>query len=268
MDPDERTISEDHRKLLNFCTVNAYVAVARRHLIAEGKLPKLGARDVLNLLEASLNDSYSLPVVTYASALIINLGTPKQAATLSTGIESHVGSFANTYHTVRSDLEGNTTEEDVLNLYIHTALLLFKLEQPQVDIERVKALIGEMGRTIGDVVDRPDPVSVKDSEDEMNIEIERVRWKAIYLSGLLLEFLPLGEREAPIEALRGRVETMVQHGQSLLAQDSARCLKPLGGGPLALGSPAKRKGKSFTAFELWVNDFPLFPLAGVVLSHA
>ena len=265
----KETILEDyHRKLLNFHAVSAYVAVARHQLITEGKLPKPGARDVLNLLKASLEDSYSQPVVTYALALILNLGTPKQAATLSTGID--LGSFANTFHTVRSDLERNATEEDVLNLYIHTTLLLFKSGQPPVDIERVMALIGEMGNTIGDVVVRPDPVFEKDSEEEVSIDVDRVRWKAIYLSGLLVRFLPPGEREGPIEALRGRVEVMLRGKQLLRAGDYERCLEPLGGSPLEF--PAEQDGAeqgraSFTVFEAWINDFPLFPLAGSVLSH-
>ena len=266
-DSTKETIREDHhRKQLNFHAVNAYVAVARRHVISKGKLPRFWAGDVLDLLNASLEDSYSRPVVTYALALILNLGTPKLATTLSTGID--VGSFANTFHTVRSDLEANATEEDVLDLYIHTALLLFKLEQPPVDIERVRALIGETGKAIRDVVVRLDSVSEKYSGDETNMDIDRVRWKAIYLSGILVRFLPPDEPKEPTEALRERVETMVQNGQLLLAEDHAHCLKPLGGGPLEVGSPAEREGKSFTVFEAWINDFPLFPLVGSLSGHA
>ena len=257
-------ILEDHRKQLNFHAVNAFVAVARRHLIAKGKLPKFGVGDVLNLLKASLEDSRGRPVVAYALALIFNFGTSKQATTLSA--EMDIGSFANIFHTVRSDLEANATEEDVLNLYIHTALLLSKLEQPPVDIERVKAVVEEVKKTIGDVVVGLDPVSAKGFEDEMDVDIDRVRWKAIYLSGLLVKFLPAGEREGHIEGLRGRVQKVLQTGQLPLATDYKRCLEPLGVGSFEF--PAEREGARFTAFEAWVNGFPLFPLAGSVLSKA
>ena len=254
-------ILEVYRKQLNLHAVNAFVAVARCRLIAKGKLPKLAAPSVLDLLRAALEDSCNQPVVTYALALILNLGTSAQAAAVSRGIDAE--SFANTLHTLRSDLEGNTTEEDALDLYIHTTLLLLKLRQPQVDIERVKTLIGEMGRTIGDVVVRLDPVFVKVSQDEISIDTDRVRWKAIYLSGLLVRFLPPGEWEGPIEALRGKVRKMLHTGQLPLATDHKRCLEPLDAGPLEF--PTEREGAQFTAFEAWINDFPFLPLAGSVL---
>ena len=261
----KEAIPEDHRnrKRLNFYAIDAFVAVARCHLIAEGELPKFRADDVLSLLKASLEDRHSRPVVAYALALILNLGTSKQATTLST---IDVGSFADIFRTVRSDLEANTTDEDVLNLYIHTALLLFRSEQPPVDIERVKALVEEMEKKIREVVVGLDPVSAKDSEDEMNVGTNRVRWKAIYLSGLLVRFLPPDEREERIKEIRTSVETTVQKGELPLAKDYKRCLKPLYEGQKKLQRPAERKGKSFTAFEAWIDDFPLFPSAGSVLS--
>ena len=262
----KETIAEDHdhRKRLNFHAVDAFVAVARRHLIADRELPRLWAEEVLNLLNAAVKDTYSLPVVTYALALILNLGASKQAAEISRGIDVEL--FTDTFNTVRSDLEANATEEDVLNLYIHTALLLLKWKKAPADIERVKTLIGEMGRTIEGVVVGQDSVSKKNSEDETIIDTDRVRWKAIYLSSLLFKLLPPEEDGGPIENLREGVKTIVQNGQLLLAEDYKHCLKPLYGGPVKLKSPAERDGVPFTAFEAWINDFPLFPLAGSVLS--
>ena len=258
------TITEDHhRERLNFHAVDAFVAVAQRHLIAKDELPRFWADEVVNLLKAALEDTYSRLVVTYALALILNLGASKQAAEISRGID--VESFTDTFNTVRSDPEANALEEDVLNLYIYTALLLFKLKQPPADIERVKALVGAMGQTIEDVV-RQDPVSKKDSVDETIIDTGRVTWKAIYLSGLLLMLLPPDEEGGPIEKLREGVETMIRNGQLLLAEDYAHCLKPLYGGRVELQSPAEQEGEPFTVFEAWINDFPSFPLAGSVLS--
>ena len=263
----KESMRKDHhqRKRLNFHAVNAFVAVARHHLISKGKLLKFRAGDILDLLKASLEDSSSRPVVACAVTLILKFGTSKQVTTLSADID--IGSFADIFHTVRSDPEANAAEEDVLNLHIHTALLPFKPEQLRDGIERIKALIGEMKHTIEDAA-RPGPVSTKDSEDEMNRDTDRVRWKAIYLSGLLVGFLPPDERGERIKPLREKVKTMVENGQLLLAKDYARCLKPLGGGQVKLQSPAERKGKSFTAFETWIDDFPLFPSAGSVLGRA
>ena len=260
------TIAEDHdhRKRLNLHAVDAFVAVARRHLIVDHELPRLWAEEVLNFLKAALEDTHNRPMVTYALALILNLGASKQATEISRGID--VESFTDTFNTVRSDLEANVTEEDVLNLYIHTALLLLKLKKTPADVERVKTLIGEMGETIEDVVVRQDPVSKKDSEDETIMNTDRVRWKAVYLSGLLVGFLTPDEREERIKELRTTVETMVQTGELPLAEDYKHCLKPLYGGRVKLKSPAEREGEPFKAFEAWVDDFPFSPLAGSLLN--
>ena len=261
------TIAEDHdnRKRLNFHAVDAFIAVARHHLVVDRELPRFWADEVMNLLKAALEDSDNRPMVTYALALILNLGTSNQAAEISKEID--VEFFADTFNTVRSDPEANAVEEDVLDLYIHTALLLFKLKQPPADIGRVKALVGEMGETIKGVVVGQGPVSKKGSEDETIMNTDRVRWKAVYLCGLLVGFLPLDEREERIKGLRTTVETTVQTGELSIAEDYKRCLKPLGG-QVKLQSPAERKGKSFTAFETWIKNFPLLPSAGSVLSHA
>ena len=247
------SILGDHRKQLNFHAINAFVLVARCRLVSDGRLPKLAASSVLDLLRAALEDSYNQPVVTYALALILNLGTRAQAATLSRGIGAE--SFANTLQIARRDPERNTPEED-LNLYIYKTLLLLKLRQPSVDIEVVKTLIE-------DVVTGLDRVSAGDPKDKTSIDNGRA-WKAIYLSGLLARLLPPGEREGPIEALRGGVRKVLQTGRLPLTTDYKCCLEPLDVGPLKF--PAEREGALFTTFEAWVDGFPLLPLAGSVLS--
>ena len=251
-------ISESLRERLNFQATNAFVAVTRCRLIAEGKLPKLAVGGVLDFLgaAATLEDNRNWPVVTYAYALILNLGTPTQAATLSGRIDAEP--FAKILDTVRSDPERNPPEEETLNLYIHTTLLLFKLQQPRVDAdtERVRALIKEMEGKIEDPVIGSSSVSARDSGAKTSID-NRVRWKAIYLSGLLVGLLPQGERKGRAEELRGRVRAILQSEQLLLADDYERCLEPLDVGLLELGSPAEREGASFKVFEKWINDFPL-----------
>ena len=257
-------IPEDHRKRMNFHAVDAFVAIAQCRLAARDKLPKLATPSVLNLFGAALEDSRSRPMATYGLALILNLGTPTQATTFSRGVDAAL--FANALHTVRSDLEGNAAEEDILDLHIYTTLLLLKLRRPPVDVERVKALIGEMGQAIGDSVARNSGLT-RDSKTEIDVDLDRVKWKAIYLSGLLARFLPPGEWEGPIEALRERVRTLLRSRELLVANDHERCLEPLDVGPLELGTPAERGDPLFMAFEEWIEGFPLFPLAGSVSSE-
>ena len=254
-------IPEDHRKRMNFHAVDAFVAVAQCHLAAKDKLPKFSAHGALNLLTAALEDDHSRPMATYAVAMVLNLGSSIRAATFAR--EINAGPFTNTLHAARSDLEANTAEEDILDLHIYSTLALLKLRQPRVDVERVRALIREMETTIKDPVVR-DSGFTRDSKSEMNADLDRVRWKAVYLSGLLFKFLPPGEWEGPMEILREKVRTLSRSGGLLLAVDYERCIEPLEMDVLESRTPAERGGPTYTAFEMWVDDFPLFPLAGSV----
>ena len=257
-------IPQDLRQRMTFHAVDAFVAVAQYHVSAKHPLPKLAAHKTLSLLKVALEDSYTRPMATYAVAMILELGTSSQAASLTRGLEAE--SFTGTLYTIRSDLEKNATEEDIVDLHVYSALVLFKLRRPEVDVEKVKALIGEMEKTIGDPIARDSGV-VRDSKTEIGVELDRVKWKAIYLCGLLFGFLPPGEWEGPIERVRGRVRALLQSGDLLLAHDYERCVHPLDIGALQLRTPAEQGGPVYTAFEVWIKGFPFFPLAGSVFSR-
>ena len=256
-----RAILENQRKWMNFFAVEAFVAIAQSHLAVKATLPKLAAQSPLNLLRAALDDGYSWPMATYVVAMILNLGSLTQAATLATGVNAE--SFTTTLHAVGNDLEANTTEEDTLDLHIYSTLVLLKLRQP-VDIGRVRALIREMENAISDPVVR-DPGPAR-----MSADLHRVRWKAIYLSGLLFMLLPPGEWEGPIGMLRGRVRTLLESGELLLVDDYERCIKPLDMDVdvSELSPLAGRRGPKCSVFEMWVGDFPLFYLVGSILDKA
>lgn len=83
-------------------------------------------------------------------AIILNLGTSAQVVSFTRGVDAEP--FANALHTVRSDLEKNAVEEDIIDLHIYSTLVLLKLPHPRVDVEEVKALIGVVGKAIGDPV--------------------------------------------------------------------------------------------------------------------
>lgn len=251
------TISQDLRQRMNFHAVDAFVAVAQYHASTNRTLPKLATHNTLNLLRAALADSYTQPMAIYAMAMI--LSTSAQAAFFARGADAE--SFTETLHTVRNDLEKNTAEEDVVDLQIYSTLVLLKMRRPQVDAEKIKALIGDMERTIGDPIFR-DSRLTRDSKAEISVDFDRVKWKAIYLCGLLFRFLPPGEWEAPIERVRERVRALLRSGELLLAGDYERCIEPLDIGMLELGTPASQGGPMYTAFEAWIKGFPFFPLAG------
>ena len=100
------------------------------------------------------------------------------------------------------------------------------------------------------------------------VDFDRVRWKAIYLSTLLLAFVPDDtEGETQINGLRERVQTLVGSGELSVVGDYERCLEPLAMVGLELVSPvAGHQGPIGTTFYAWIDDFPLFPLAGSVAS--
>ena len=256
-------IPEDHRKRMNFHAVDAFVAIAQFHVSASGELPKLTPQTALRLLKAALDYDYSRPMATYAMAMILNLGTSRQVATSMGGID--VDSFREVLLTVRNDLEKNTTEEDVVDLHIYSTLVLLKHQPVELDAGSVKALLGELDSAIGDTMIRDSGVA-RNSGAEANADLDRVRWKAIYLSGLLFKFMPEDEKERLVEEFRKKVRTLLQSGELPLADDYERCLAPLDMGELGLKSPAEQRGLAYTTFEVWIHEFPLFPLAGSVTS--
>ena len=130
---------------------------------------------------------------------------------------------------VKSDLEKNAMEEDIVDLHIYSTLVLLKLRQPRVDAEKVKALIEEMEKTIGIPIVRDSGIT-RDSKTEMSVDLDRVKWKAIYLCGLLFRFLPPGQWEEPMERVREGVRTLLRTGDLLLASDHERWIPSLPSG--------------------------------------
>jgi hypothetical protein len=257
-------ISQDVRQRMNFHAVDAFVAVAQYHTSTHRTLPKLAADNTLNLPRAALEDSYTRSMATYAAAMILDLGTSSQAAPFVRGFDAE--SFTKALDTVRSDLEKNTTEEDIVDLHIYSALVLLKLPQPQVEVGKVKALLEEMEKTIEAPVTRDSGIS-RDSKTEISVDLDRVKWKAIYLCGLLLRLLPPDEWEGHTERVRERVRTLLQSGELSLVSDYERCIEPLDIGASELRTPAEQGGPTYAAFEEWIKGFPFFPLVGSVSAE-
>jgi len=255
------------RQRLNFHAVDAFVAVAQHHVSLSGVLPKCTHRTSLRLLNAALESEYSRPMATYAIAMILNLGKSTQVATATK--ETKAEPFIETLFSASDDLESGTTEEDVVDLHIYSTLILLKLlPTVELDVGKVKGLIGQMEKLIGDP-------SVSDSgvlwrsKADAGADLDRVRWKAIYLSALLSSFVPDDEREKQTDGLRGRVRALVGSGGGELpaVADYEHCLEPLMMHELELRTPAaEQQGQISTAFGTWINEFPLFPLAGSITS--
>ena len=256
---------EDHRERLNFHAVDAFVAVAQCHATATDELPKFTCHTALRLLNAALQYSYSRPMATYAMAMILDLGTSTQVATVLSEIRAE--SFMDILFSVNDDIERNTAEEDSVDLHIYSTRILLKFRPAvELDVGRVKGLIGRMEKTIGDAVVRDSGVARK-SETDISVDLDRVRWKAIYLSALLCAFVPDDERETRTEGLRARARTLLGSGDLPVVGDYEQCLGPLVRDVLELKTPvAEQRGPVSNAFEVWIDEFPLFPLAGSVAS--
>jgi len=250
------SIPEGYRERMNFHAVDAFVAAAQFHAAASGELPKLTSRTALELLKAGLKYDHSRPMATYAMAMVLNLGTSSQVSTFMDGITAEW--FGETLLDVRRDIEKNAMEEDVMDLHIYSALILLEFGEVELDVGRVGALVGEMERAIWNTTVRDFGVA------EVAPEFDRIRWKAIYLSGLLFTFVPEVEKGEGVEGFRERVRTLLQSGGLSLVGDYERCLGPLVMGALELKTPIEQR---HTAFETWIDEkFPLFPLAGSVTS--
>ena len=257
-------IPEGHRERMTFYAVDAFVAAAQCHAVAKDELPKFTSRTALGLLKAAVGSDYSRAMATYAIAMILNLGTLSQVATFVDRIEAD--SFGETLLDVRGDLEKNAMEEDVVNLHIYSALILLKLPPIELDVGKVKRLIGEMEAAVGDASVIRDFGVGRNSEADVSLELDRVKWKAIHLSALLFKFVPEGEKEEHMDGFRARVRGLLQSGELPLVGDYEHCLEPLDMGNLELRTPAEQQGPAYRAFEVWVDGFPLFPLAGSVTS--
>ena len=256
---------EGPRQRLNFHAVDAFVAVAQCHVSISGALPKFTRHTALNLLNAALGSDYTRPMATYAIGMILNLGKSTWQVAAPTN-EIPAEPFIETLFSINDDLEKGTVEEDVVDLYIYSTLVLLK-RQPTVglDVGKVKGLLGQMEKTIGNPSTRHSGVA-RGSEADIGVDLDRVRWKAIYLSALLSEFVPDNEKGKHVIELRARVQALVEDGELSVVGDYEHCLEPLAM-ELEVKTPAaEQPGPISTAFEVWIDEFPLFPLAGSVTS--
>ena len=263
----DAVIPDDARERMNFHAVEAFVAVTQFHAAPNGGLPKFTSHTALGLLEAGLGYSYSRAMATYAVAMILNLGTPTQVAAFTSGIT--MGPFREAlFDEEHRDIEKGRMEEDDLDLRIYSVLVLLKFGTVELDVGEVKKLIGKMGGEIGDSTARDSGVA-SDSKTEVDPDLDLVRWKAIYLSGLLFTFVPEDEKQELTEELRARVRGLLRSGELSLAGDYESCVGPLGirVGGLGLGTPVGKQGPTYTVFENWIDGFPLLPLVGSVKTR-
>ena len=253
----DAVISDGARERMNFHAVEAFVAIAQFHADPDGGLSKFTPHTALGLLKAGLGYGYSRAMATYAVAMILNLGTPSQVATFTSGIV--VESFRKAlFDEEHRDIENDTMEEDDLDLRIYSVLVLLKFGTVELDIGEVKTLIGEVDRAIGDDIAEDESGVARNSGAEVDPDLNRVRWKAVYLSGLLYTFLPEDEKQGLIEGFREKVQALVRNEGLSLAGDYRRCVE------FELSAPIGKQGPTYTAFEDWINGFPLLPLAGSV----
>jgi len=251
------------RQRLTFHAVSAFVAVVQCNVSTGGVLLNSVHKTTPRLLNAALESDHSRPRATYAIAMVVNFDKLTQVPVVMN--EINVALIVETLFPAGDDLERGTTEEGVVDMYIHSALTLLKV-RPKVewDVGKVKEVIVQMGNIIGDP-------SVRDpgrSEADTSADLGRMRWKAIYLSALLLPLVSDEEREMYIMELRARVRMLVGSGELSVVADYERCLKALAMRGLESRAPlAQQQRPVGTAFETWVDGFPLFSLAGSV-SHS
>ena len=272
------TIREDHRAEMTLRAIDAFVAVAQLHTVATDELPKFTTRSALPLVKAALEYEYSRPMGIYAMAMLVNLGTSTQVGVLTDGIPAEPS--RRSLFDVRGDLERNSPEEADIDLHIYSALVLLKYPLVESDAGKVKKLIWETDKAIGEMSGAVEEMGgavgdaaigdlgvTRDSAVESSPDLDRVRWKAIYLSALLFALVPEGEKGELLEGFKAKVRAMLQDGGLPLVTDYDRCLQRLNVKVPDSRTPAGQGGPVYKAFEGWVNGFPLFPLAGSVTAE-
>ena len=252
-------IPEDHRERLRLHATDAFIAVAPHYAMANGGLSILTEYTAPEFLSAALECRHSLSMTIYTMAMILNLGTSIQT-TLATN-EVGVRSIIDALFSSLGDPEKGAAEEDVVDIQIYSTLILLKLSPTvELDVERVKGLIVHMEGAIGGPSTR-DSGAAESSEAGIKVNLDRARWKVVYLLALLFKFLPGNEREKHVEGLWTRVQTLTG-GELLLMGDYWLCLEPLGKDASELGTPAEdQQGQANTVFEEWIGRFPLLPLS-------
>jgi len=242
----DAVVPEDHREQINFHAVDAFAAVAQFHAVANGQLPEFTSHTALKLLKVGLACDYSRATATYAVAMILNLGTSDQTATFTSGIAAE--SFGEVLFDVKSDLEKNAMEEDVVDLHVYSTLILLKFRTIELEVGRVKTLIGKMDKAIVDSITSDSGVA-RNPGTEVNPELDRVRWKAIYLSALLFRFVPKDERQDLMGGFGAKVRALLGSGGLSLADDYERCIELLVMDALELSTPVGEWGPAYIVFE-------------------
>jgi len=251
-------IPED-RERLNYYAADAFISIAQHHVVANRGLPRLTEYTALKLLSSALKCGYDRLVTIYTMAMILNLATSTVAAVTS-GIE--VESITHMLFPSRGDLEGGTTDEEAVEVKIYSTLILLKLlgQTVELDTEKVKGLVVQMEEAIGDPP-AGDSGAARSSKAESDVNLNRIRWKAVYLSTLLFKLLP-GDKRGRIEELQTRVRGLLRSGELFFMGDCGHFLKPLGMDASELGTPAAdRAGQMDTVFGMWIGEFPLFQSA-------
>jgi len=258
-------IPEDHRERLRLHATDAFIAVAPHYAVANDGLSVLTDHTALKWLIAAIESRHSLSTTIYTMAMILDLGTSIQPTPVTNDIE--VGSIIDALFSGLGDPEKGVADEDVVDTRIYSTIILLKLPPTvELDVEKVQGLIVQMEEVIGDPSAGDSGVTkgvAKSSEVGVGVDLDRARWKTIYLSALLLKFLPGHKKEKHVEGLWARVRTLLGGGELSLMGDYERCLEPLGKDASELGTPAAdQQGQTNTVFEEWIGGFPLLPLAG------
>ena len=281
-------IPEGHRAGINPRAIRAFVAVAQFHAVAQShavstdKLLKFTVQSALPLVKAALEHDSSRLMGIYAMAMLLYLGTSTRVDAPTDLIPAEP--FRWSLSEVRGDVEKNLPEEEVIDLHIYSALVLFRYSPVELDVGKVKNLIEKMDKAIGEmgggVRDTAigdtaigdtaigdtavgDRGATRNSAVESSPDLDRARWKTIYLSALLFAFVPEDEKGELLEGFEAEVRALLRDGGLPAVTNHESCLQLL---DVKVPEPKtpEQGGPVYKAFEGWINGFPLFPLAGSV----
>ena len=257
-----RVLPDNLQEISNLQAIHAFVTVVKHQVVDNGssEYPCHTSLTDLKLPSAALESDSTRPMAVYAISMILNLSPPTEVSPPidKASVESIISAL---FPPGGGDIERNVVEEDAINLYIYSTHILLKLPPtPELNVGRLRWLIARVGKMI-ETPFTQESEAVEGSEVEIHADLNRVRWKAIYLSALLFKLLPDDQTEEHEERLRESVQKLLKSGGLSPADDC--CHFPRMYVP---ESSAGQQEQGYTVFETWIRGFPLLPLTKMSLA--
>ena len=260
-----RVLPGNLHELLNIQAIRALATVVKHQVVnnRDSEYPCHTNLTDLTLPSVALESYFSRPTAAYAISMILNLSPPTEISPPigRVSVESIIDTL---FPPDGGDIERTVVEEDVIDSYIYLTRILLKLSPtPELDVGRLVGLIARVEKMI-EAPFTQESEAAERSEVESQADLGQARWKAVYLSALLLKLVPDDQTEEHKERLRVRVQELLESGELSPADDCRHFPQPLD--MYTPESRADQQEQGYTVFETWIRGFPFLPVTKMSLG--